>query len=168
MCSTALDLDLRRDFDAVLLEHAADGPPKILSGEAAALWGAGIGWPGFVAVARGPQGARFIGPDVHDIARIQAKYPFLKEMTVPAQSYPGQDRAIATVGTWSVILARPGLSDETVYRFARALHLAQPALGQRLAQAQATTPENTLAAASRPGLLHPGVARYLREIGLAP
>ena len=163
-----LGLDLRRDFDAVLLEHAADGPPQVLTGEAAALWGAGIGWPGFVAVARGPQGARFIGPDVHDIARIQAKYPFLREMTVAAQSYPGQDRAITTVGTWSLILARPGLPDEAAYRFARALHLGQPALGQRLAQARATTPENTLAAAPRPGMLHPGAARYLRQIGLAP
>ena len=85
-----------------------------------------------------------------------------------AHSYPGQDQAIATVGTWSLILARPGLPDEAAYRFARALHRGQPALGQRLAQAQATTPENTLAAAPRPGMLHPGVARYLREIGLAP
>ena len=75
--STAWAWIMRRDFDAVLLEHAADGPPKVLSGEAAALWGAGNGWPGFVAVARGPQGARFIGPEMHDIARIQARYPFL-------------------------------------------------------------------------------------------
>ena len=102
-----MHLDLRRDFDAVLLEHAADGPPKVLSGEAAAMWGAGTGWPGFVAVARGPQGARFIAPATQDIANIQAKYPFLKAMTVAAGSYPSQDHAIETVGTWSVILARP-------------------------------------------------------------
>jgi TRAP transporter TAXI family solute receptor len=163
-----LGLDLQRDFRAILLEHAGDGPPKVLSGEAAALWGAGIGWPGFASVARGPQGARFIGPDAQDIARIRAKHSFLKEMQVAAGSYPGQDAPVTTVGTWSLILARPGLPDETAYRFARALHRGQPALAQRLAQAQATTPENTLAAASRPGLLHPGVARYLREIGLAP
>jgi uncharacterized protein len=163
-----MNLDMRRDFDAVLLEHAADGPPKVVSGEAAALWGAGSGWPGFVAVARGPQGARFIGPETQDITRIQARHPFLKEMIVAANSYPGQDRGITTVGTWSMILARPGLSDDAAYRFARALHRGQPALGQRLAQAQATTPENTLVAAPRPGLLHPGVARYFREIGLLP
>ena len=163
-----MNLDMRRDFDAVLLEHAADGPPKVLSGEAAALWGAGNGWPGFVAVARSPQGARFIGPEMQDIARIQTRYPFLTQMTVAAKSYPGQDQPIATVGTWSLILARPGLSDEAAYRFARALHRGQPALGKRLPQAQATTAENTLAAAPRPGLLHPGVARYFREIGLLP
>jgi TRAP transporter TAXI family solute receptor len=163
-----LELDLARDFDAVLLERAADGPPMVVSGEAAALWGAGIGWPGFTAVARGPKGARFIGLEPDEIASIQAKHAFLKPMRVPAASYLGQEHAVTTVGTWSLILARPGLSDEVAYRFARALHLGQPALGQRLAQAQDTTPENTLAAAPRPDMLHPGVARYFREIGLIP
>jgi TRAP transporter TAXI family solute receptor len=163
-----LGLDLARHFDAVLLERAADGPPMVLSGEAAALWGAGIGWPGFAAVARGPKGARFIGLEPDDIAAIQAKHPFLKAMQVTAGSYPGQERVITTVGTWSVILARPELPDEAAYRLARALHLGQPALGKRLAQAQDTTPENTLAAAPRPDMLHPGAARYFREIGLLP
>ena len=82
--------------------------------------------------------------------------------------YPGLDRAITTVGSWGLILARPGLPDDLAYRFARALHRAQPALGQRLAQAQETTPANTLAASFRVKFLHPGVGRYLRELGLTP
>jgi TRAP transporter TAXI family solute receptor len=161
-----LGLDLRKDFDAVLLKRVADAPPMVLSGEAAALWGAGAGWPGFEAVARGPLGARFIAPRPDDIARIRAKHPFLHTMRLPAGSYPGQDHAIETVGTWSLILARPGVPDEAAYRFVRALHRSQPALGRRLPQARDTTPENTLTAARPPELLHPGVARYLREIGL--
>jgi len=161
-----LGLDLWKDFDAVLLQSAKDGPALLLNGEAAAIWGGGIGWPVFDAVARGPKGARFIGPDVQEIARIQAKHSFLKSMSLPAESYPGQQQAIATVGSWSLILARPDLSDEAAYRFARALHRAQPAFGQGLVQARETTPANTLSAAIRPDLLHPGVVRYLREIGL--
>jgi len=163
-----LGLSLQKDFDEVLLKSAKDGPPMVLNGDAAALWGGGIGWPGFEAVARGPEGARFIGLERDDIARVQARHPFLKAMTVAAGSYPGQDRAIATVGSWSLILARPGLPDELAYRFARALDRAQPALGQRLAPAQETTVANTITAAPRPDMLHPGVARYLREIGLLP
>lgn len=161
-----LGLDLWKDFDAVLLQSAKDGPPMLLNGDAAALWGGGIGWPAFDTVARGSKGARFIGPDAADIARIQAKHAFLKSMTLPADSYPGQHQSIATVGSWSLILARPDLSDEVAYRFARALHLAQPAFGQRLIQARETTPANTLAASTRADLLHPGVVRYFREIGL--
>ena len=54
-----LGLSLQKDFDAVLLKSAKDGPPMVLSGDAAALWGGGIGWPGFEAVARGPRGRAF-------------------------------------------------------------------------------------------------------------
>ncbi len=161
-----LGLDMRKDFDAVLLESAKDGPPMVLNQEAAALWGGGLGWPGFDTVARGPKGARFIGLEADDISRIQAKQPFLKSMTVPANSYPGQDRAIATVGTWSLILARPGLPDEFAYRFARALHRGHSALTRRFAAAQETTAANTVATMPREGILHPGVVRYFKEIGL--
>jgi TRAP transporter TAXI family solute receptor len=163
-----LGLDMEKDFDAVLLESVKDGPPMVLNGEAAALWGGGLGWPGFEAVARGPLGARFIGPEKEAIAAILARQPSLRKLVVPAGSYRGQTEDIATVGAWSYVLARPGLPQETAYRFARALHRAQPALGHRLAQARETTPGNTLAALPQPGLLHPGVARYFREIGLLP
>jgi TRAP transporter TAXI family solute receptor len=93
-----LGLDMGKDFEPVLLESAKDGPPMIIDGKAAALWGGGLGWPGFVAVARGPQRAHFIGLEIDDISRIQRKHPFLKALTVPAGSYPGQDYAINTVG----------------------------------------------------------------------
>ena len=163
-----LGLDMHKDFDAVLLESAKDGPPMVLNGEAAALWGGGLGWPGFEAVALGPQGARFIGLGQDDIVRIQNKHAFLKKMTVAAGSYRGQDLPIATVGSSSLILAQPGLANELAYRFARALHLAQPLLGQRLQPARETTPPNTIAASPRIGLIHPGVIRYFREIALMP
>jgi uncharacterized protein len=163
-----LGLDQRNDFDAVLVEKAADAPPMLLNASAAALWGGGIGWPGFEAVARSPVGARFIGLDPGDISRITAKHPFLKPMSVPAGSYPGQQAAIATVGAWNLILARPGLPDNVAYRVARGLHRGQTELGQRLPQARDTTPANTIAAQPRPGSLHSGVVRYLTEIGLIP
>jgi len=86
---------------------------------------------------------------------------------VPAGSYPGQSDAIASVGSWSFILARPTLADDVAYRLARALHRNQAALGARLPQARETTAANTLAAAPHKESIHPGVLRYLREIGLA-
>jgi TRAP transporter TAXI family solute receptor len=160
-------LDMKKDFDAVLLESVKDGPPMVIEGKVAALWGGGLGWPGFQGVARGPQGARFIGPGEPEIAAILAKHPFLKRLVVPAGSFAGQPDAVPTVGTWSFILARPGLPDDVAYRFARALHRAQPALGQKLPQAVETTPANTLVSLPRAELLHGGTARYLNEMGIA-
>ena len=162
-----LGLDADRDFQAIYLDKAGDGPLMLLDGRAVALWGAGIGWPGFTAMANSPAGARFIVPDAPQIARILARYPFLKPMTIPAGSYPSQAAALESVGSWSYVLARPGFDAEVAYRLARALHGAETALAARLAQARETTAANTLAAAPRVDLIHPGVLRYLREIGLA-
>jgi TRAP transporter TAXI family solute receptor len=162
-----LGLDQERDFQAIYLDRAGDGPAMVIDGRAAALWGGGQGWPGFGAVAKGPAGARFIAPDAQGIARILAKHAFLKPMTVPAGAYPGLSAPLASVGSWSFILARPDLSDEVAYRLARALHRGEAALARRLPQAQETTAANTLAAAPRRELVHPGVLRYLREIGVA-
>jgi len=162
-----LGLDQERDFQSVYLDRAGDGPAMVLDGRAAALWGGGQGWPGFGAVAKGAAGARFIAPDANGLSRILAKHAFLKPMTVPAGAYPGLAAPLTSVGSWSFILARPDLPDDVTYRFARALHRGEAALARRLPQAQETTAANTLAAAPRADLIHPGVLRYLREIGVA-
>jgi uncharacterized protein len=162
-----LGLGRDRDFQAIFLDQAGDGPKMVLDGRAAALWGGGVGWPGFTAVARGSAGARFIVPDADGIRRIRARHGFLRELTVAAGSYPGQDAPITSVGSWSFVLARPSLSEDVAYRLARALHRGEAALAERLPQACETTAANTAAAAPRPELIHPGVLRYLREIGVA-
>jgi uncharacterized protein len=161
-----LGLDRDKDFEAIFLDRAGDGPEMVIGGKAAALWGAGAGWPGFAAVAKGPAGARFLVPDAGGIERILAKHPFLKVLTVPAGTYPGQPEPIVSVGSWSFVLARPSLADDIAYKLARALHKGEAAIAGRLAQASETTAANTVSAAPRRELIHPGVLRYLAEVGL--
>ncbi len=163
-----LGYDLRKDFQAVFLERAGDGPAMVEDGRVAALWGAGIGWPGFAAVAKSRAGARFIAPDEAESRRILDRHAFLKRLAVPAGSYPGQETPIASVGSWAFVIARPDLADETAYRLARALHKGEAAIARRLPQARETTAANTVAAAPRADLIHPGARRYLREAGLLP
>src|ERR671925_2361039 len=67
-----LGLDMERDFKAVYLDRAGDGPTMVEDGRVAALWGGGVGWPGFTAVASAPGGAHFIAPSADEIRRIQA------------------------------------------------------------------------------------------------
>lgn len=155
------------DFKSIYLDRAGDGPAMVQDGRAAALWGAGIGWPGFAAVASAPGGARFIAPDASEISRIRARHTFLKPLTVPAGSYPGQAGAINSVGSWSFVLTRADLPDDVGYRLARTLHGVEGTLCKKLAQACETTAANTLAAAPRLELIHPGVMKYLKEIGAA-
>jgi TRAP transporter TAXI family solute receptor len=158
--------DMDKDFQVILLDKAGYGPAMVEDGRAAALWGAGIGWPGFAAVAKGPSGARFLVPDAAQAKRILEKHSLLKPMTVPAGSYPGQDAPIDSVGSWAFVIARPTLPDDTAYRLARALHKGEAAIARRLPQAKESTAANTVAAAPRTDLIHPGVQRYLREAGV--
>ena len=160
-----LGLSPERDFHAVFLDKADEGPTLVLDGKVVALWGGGLGWPGFTKVAAAPGGARFIVPDADEIGRIRAKHPNLRRMTVPAETYAGQEAPIHSVGLWSFVLARADLPDEVAYRLARAVHRGEAKLGARLAQGQYTTAANTANETPRAELLHPGVARYLREIG---
>jgi TRAP transporter TAXI family solute receptor len=161
-----LGLKQDEDFKAVYLDRAGDGPSMVQDGRVAALWGAGIGWPGFKAMAESPGGARFIAPEAAEIAQIRAKHAFLKPLLVGANSYPHQPAPIASVGSWSYILVREDLPDELAYRLAKTLHGAEATFAARLPQAAETTASNTVAAAPRQELIHPGVLKYFKEIGI--
>ncbi len=161
-----LGLDINRDFKPIYLEKAGDGPAMVLDGRAAALWGGGIGWPGFTTMAKAPGGARFIAPTAEDIRRVLARHAFIKPMNVPAGSYPGQDSPITALGSYSLVLAAPSLPEDVAYRLARALHKGKSMIAARHAQGGESTLENTLAAAPRQDLIHLGVLRYMREAGI--
>jgi TRAP transporter TAXI family solute receptor len=161
-----LGLKQDEDFQSIYLDRAGDGPAMVLDGRTAALWGAGIGWPGFATMAASAGGARFIAPDADEIARIRAKHTFLKPLTVPAGSYPNQTAPIDSLGSWSFILARENLPDDVAYRLAKSLHGVEAVFCKKLPQACETTAANTVAAAPNVGLIHPGVMKYFREIGV--
>jgi TRAP transporter TAXI family solute receptor len=152
------------EVQEITLQKAEDGPPLLLEGKAAAVWGAGVGWPAFGALAK--QGGRFVGLSEGDIETVLKKNPSLQRVTLPANSYAGQAQALPSVGSWSYVFARPGLSDGTAYLLARAIRRAQPKLAASLQQARETTMANLVAAAPRQDLIHPGALKYLREIGL--
>ena len=163
----ALGMDRDRDFQPVYLERAADGPAMVQDGRVAALWGGGIGWPGFTTMANSPGGARFITPSEEEISRILARHKFLKRVSFPAGSYKGMAAETPSVGSWSFVFARKDLPEEAAYRVARALHRAEAKLGERLAQARESKAVNTWSAVADPSTLHPGVRRYLQDAGVA-
>jgi TRAP transporter TAXI family solute receptor len=158
-----LGLDMDKDFQAVYLERAGDGPAMVADGRVAALWGGGSSWPGFVAVSDSPSGGRFIVPDDREIATIRARHGFLKELTLPANSFKGQAAPLTSVGSWSFIMARPTLPEETAYRLTKALHAGEQIIADLLPQARETTARNTAMEAPE-SHLHPGALKYLKEI----
>ena len=162
-----LGLSQTQDFKAVYLERAGDGPAMVADGRVAALWGGGVGWPGFLAVTNAPGGGRFIVPSAQEIARIQSKHSFLKTLTVAANTYVGQADPLVSVGSWSFVMARRGLDAAVAYRLAKALHAGEAEIARRLPAAKETTARNTAASLPAGGALHPGVQKLHRELGLA-
>ena len=160
----ALKLNPDKDFDAVYLERAGHGAPLVLNGEVAAQWGGGVGWPNFTKIMQA--GGRLVGLTDEQVSQVNAKFPFLQPLTIPADSYPGQTTAFKTIGSFSFLLARANLPDEIAYQLAKAIHAAQPELEKRLTQGRDTLPKNTWSAAGRPERIHPGARRYLAELGL--
>jgi TRAP transporter TAXI family solute receptor len=160
-----IGLDMDKDFEPIYIDVLADGPPMVIDGDAAALWGGGLRWPGFVTVAASPRGARFVVPSAEEIARIRVKYPFMTPLSVPAGLYPGQHAPIDTIGTWSFILARADLDDTTGRRLATDFAKAERT-GQLTKHLVQSTARNTLAAIPSQAVLQPGVVKYYRELGL--
>ena len=85
---------------------------------------------------------------------------------MPAGAYPGQKEPVNSVGSWSYILARTDLPDDTAYRLAKALHDGHAALVKRLDQASETTPQSTANAAPSAGADSSGRAEVSREVGV--
>lgn len=161
-----LGLDQDNDFKAIYLDRAGDGPAMLADGRVVALWGAGLGWPGFKVASEAVAGARFIAPDGTEEARIRAKHGFLKPLLVPARTYSNQFAPIASLGSWSFILARADLPDDVAYRLARTLHGSEAALCEKLSQGCETKASNTVSAAPDLARIHPGVVKYFKEIGV--
>ena len=154
------------DFKSIYLDHAGDGPAMVLDGRVAALWGAGIGWPGFTTLAGSRRWCAIhrAGCGGESAHHRQARVSQADDGTGGQLSEP--ERAIDSLGSWSFVLARADLPDDIAYRLARTLHGAESALCKKLAQACETTAANTVAAAPDAELIHPGAMKYFREIGV--
>lgn len=159
----ASGLDPERDIVPIVLARAGDGPDLVRAGSVAALWGGGMRWPGFTALAADPGGARFLAPTPEAVARLVAERPSLRRMRVPAGTFRGHDEPIDTVGSWSLILARPDLPSGMAERLVRAMDTARDALARATGQGTGSDPRN-LAEAVPLAWLNPGTARALADL----
>ncbi|MBS0327215.1 MAG: TAXI family TRAP transporter solute-binding subunit [Proteobacteria bacterium] len=83
---------------------------------------------------------------------------------VPAHTYEGQTEAVPTAIVPNFLVTRADLSDDIVYAMTKALWTHLPELVAAHAAAKAIVLEHALAGMPVP--LHPGAARYYKEVGL--
>lgn len=93
------------------------------------------------------------------------QYPWNFAYTIEPNTYDKQPEAIETVGQFSAIVIDESVSEETAYEMTKELWGNLSALEKSYSIAKQFKPENAvIGTADIP--LHPGAARYYREIGV--
>lgn len=101
-------------------------------------------------------GGRLLPLEGPPIERLRHDYPFFRPMLIPAGTYPGQPRAVRTIGVDNLLVCRRDLDESVVHDFTRQFFAALPTLPLlRLMDAEQ--------APATPVPLHEGAARFYRE-----
>jgi uncharacterized protein len=98
--------------------------------------------------------------------RLMHKYPFFALDVIPAGTYPGIDQETATLSTQALWVTRAEIDDDLVYAITKSLWSEA---SQRLLEATHPAGARIKLANALEGVtipLHPGAARYYREIGM--
>ena len=100
------------------------------------------------------EGARLLDVDGPEIEALRQSRPFLRRTLIPARAYPGQQKAIHSLGVDRIMICRADVDADIVYRILEAYFATRPG----------TTPRVDLESApATPLPLHPGAARYYRQ-----
>jgi len=83
---------------------------------------------------------------------------------IPADTYPGQKEAVNTIAQPNFLAVRADVDEEAVYQITKTIYENLPFLNAIHKATKAIKPEKALAGLPMP--LHPGAARYFKEIGL--
>jgi uncharacterized protein len=104
-------------------------------------------------------GARILPLDGPSIDRLRNAYPFFSRTVIPPGTYPGQAKAVRTIGVGSLLVCRSDLDEKLVHDLTQRLFEVLPELSSQLALG----PTDLEHAPATPIPLHDGAARYYRE-----
>jgi len=90
--------------------------------------------------------------------------PAYVDAVIPAKTYEGQDTDVATASIQNFLVTNDGVSNEVAYTMTKSLFDNLDQLVAAHTAAKAITRENAIK--SLPAPLHPGAAKYYKEVGL--
>lgn len=104
-----------------------------------------------------------VGLTDEQIGLIQQAYPFLNKAVIPANTYKGVPEDTQTVSVQTLVVSGPNMSEETAYQIVKTVFEHKTDLENINHAFKQTTLEQ---AADTFIPLHPGAARYYREVGV--
>lgn len=96
--------------------------------------------------------------------KIREEYPFFIEVTIPAGTYRGQDEDVETVAVLATMVVHNDVSEEVVYNLTKTLFEKQEDLIRGHAKGAVLSLDTAIEGFTID--IHPGAARYYREVGL--
>ena len=96
------------------------------------------------------------------IEKLCAELPYYLPFEIPADTYKGQTKPIKTMASWNILVTTDKLDEETAYQMTKALYEKKQDILNVSSRLSSMDPEN-LKYIQTP--LHPGAARYYKEIG---
>lgn len=95
---------------------------------------------------------------------IQASEPYFVRKVIPAGTYDGQTEDINTITCKAALYCRADLDEETVYQITKAFYESGDVIAAAHATGKEVQLEGCLEGITTP--IHPGAARYYREMGI--
>lgn len=92
------------------------------------------------------------------------KYNLWTKYQIPANTYPGVDKPVTTIAQPNFLAVREDISDEDVYQLTKTIYENLPFLQGIHKATKAMAVEKAIAGLPVP--LHPGAARYYKEVGM--
>jgi TRAP transporter TAXI family solute receptor len=118
-----------------------------------------------VTEATSTAGATILNIDDATIEKLQKSYPWYAKFTIPAGTYSGQDKDIQTTAIKMVMFTTADLDEETVYDLTKTFWENISTLAESNKGLVGVKAEDAISdIADLP--LHPGAAKYYKEIGV--
>ncbi|MFH4563091.1 TAXI family TRAP transporter solute-binding subunit [Vibrio diabolicus] len=131
----------------------------------------GMNTPAGVPVGAVTQAFAALGKDIsilsftdEQIKEANGNYNLWTKYEIPANTYPGLDQPITTIAQPNFLAVREDISEEDVYQLTKAIYENLPFLQGIHKATKAMAIEKAIAGLPVP--LHPGAARYYKEMGI--
>lgn len=98
------------------------------------------------------------------LAQVNSDFELWSPYTIPADTYPNQDKAIETIAQPNILAVRADVPEEDVYQITKIIYANLPFLNNIHPATKAMALEKAIAGLPMP--LHPGAVRFYQEQGL--
>lgn len=96
--------------------------------------------------------------------QVNQKFDLWSKVVIPANTYPGQDKAVNTIAQPNFLAVREDISENDVYLLTKTIYENLAFLNGIHKSTKAMAIEKAIAGLPLP--LHPGAARYYKEVGI--